>query len=288
MTKVTEEYPGAELSTSELKDKLLQDTEIQQIKESKFPTEVIDLPSKGLLYPTNHPLASGKVEMKYMTAKEEDILTSQNLIQKGIVIDMLLRSLIIGNGAGKSVNYDDLVLGDKNAIMVAARVLGYGAEYPVEMSCPKCQNKQEEKVNLADLENKVVEYSTFKNENSFEFVLPLSKKTLTFKILTHSDETAVSETSKRMKKRAHSSQISYELTSRLKQMIIAVDGIDDRKEVVNFVENEFISRDSLAFRKHLDKITPDVDMAHFFECTQCQHEDSAAIPLSVEFFWPRV
>jgi len=288
MTKVTEDYPGAELSTKQLKDKLVQDTEIKQIKESKFPTEVVDLPSKGLLYPEGHPLSSGRIEMKYMTAKEEDILTSQNLIQKGIVIDMLLRSLIVGNGEGKKVNYDDLVLGDKNAVMVAARVLGYGADYPVEMACPKCQHKQEEKVNLAELENKDVDYNSFSNENRFEFMLPLSKKNLTFRILTHADETAVTETSKRMKKRAHSSQISYELTSRLKQMIVAVDGNEERKEIDSFVENEFISRDSLAFRKHLDVITPDIDMVHFFECSQCQYEDTSTIPLSVEFFWPRV
>ena len=287
MVKVTENYPGKEISTEQLKEKLIQEAEVKQAKESKFPTEVIDLPSKGLVYPKEHPLSTGQVEMKYMTAKEEDILTSQNLIQKGIVIDMLLRSLVIGNGQGKRVNYDDLILGDKNAIMVAARVLGYGAEYPVEITCPKCQNKQKEEVNLSELENKDVEI-TVKNENRFQYVLPLSKKTITFKILTHSDEAKVQDESKRMKKKSHSSQISYELTSRLKAMIVDIDGEDSQKAINDFVENEFISRDSLAFRKHLDEITPDIDMNVYFECDNCEHEGVISIPMTVEFFWPRV
>ena len=89
--------------------------------ESKYPTETIDLPSGGKLYPQDSPLSSGKIEIKYMTAKEEDILTSANLIKKGVVIDRLLDSIIVTEGVG----IDDLILGDKNAIMVAARILAY-------------------------------------------------------------------------------------------------------------------------------------------------------------------
>ena len=276
-----------ELSVEQLKQKLVEESQQKQVKESKFPTEIIELPSKGLLYPEDHSLAAGKVEMKYMTAKEEDILTSQNLIQKGLVIDMLLRSLIVGNGEGKTVNYDDLILCDKNAIMVAARVLGYGAEYPVELTCPKCGHKQKEIVNLSELQEKDIKI-TNKHSNSFEFTLPLSKKVLTFKMLSHADEAQVQDEAKRMKKRSRGSQVSFELTSRLKQMIIAIDGNEDRADIKSFVENEFISRDSLAFRKNLDKVTPDVDMTHYFECSQCGHEESMTIPLTVEFFWPRV
>ena len=93
--------------------------------EYKFPTEIVDLPSKGHFYVQGHPLSSGKVEIKYMTAKEEDILTSQNLIQQGTVIEKLLQSLIVD----KSVKVDDMLIGDKNAIMGAARILGYGKDY---------------------------------------------------------------------------------------------------------------------------------------------------------------
>tara|TARA_B110000908_G_C10260525_1_gene458892 strand:+ start:2202 stop:3065 length:864 start_codon:yes stop_codon:yes gene_type:complete len=287
MSKVTEEYPGPELSIDQLKSKLTADANVKIAKENKFPTEIIDLPSKGLLYTKDHPLSTGKVEMKYMTAKEEDILTSQNLIQKGVVIDMLLRSLIISNGEGKTVNYDDLVLGDKNAIMIASRILGYGKDYPVEFSCPKCEAKTKDTVDLAILENKEVKAEA-SNENSFKFKLPLCKKELTFKLLTHSDEELISAEAKRMKKRSLSNMQSYELTSRLKQMIIAIDGNDERSVVNDFVENEFISRDSLAFRTYLDTVTPNVDMSVYFECNACQHEAVVDIPMTVEFFWPRV
>ena len=286
MTKqMTEDYPGKKLSTEELKQQLVQDAETKQVKESKFPTEIIDLPSKGKLYPKDHPLTSGQIEMKYMTAKEEDILTSQNLIQKGIVIDMLLRSLIVGNGSGEKVNYDDLLLGDKNAVMIAARVLGYGKDYPVEIPCPACQTKQSETIDLAGLENKDIAITA--NENLFEFELPLSKKIITFKLLSHSDEEKIQNEMKRMKKKTHSSTISYDLTSRLKQIIIAVDGDETRSTINSFVENEFISRDSLAFRTNLENVTPDVDMSIYFECDECGHETTIPIPMSVEFFWPR-
>tara|TARA_R110000737_G_scaffold145463_2_gene175556 strand:- start:469 stop:1329 length:861 start_codon:yes stop_codon:yes gene_type:complete len=285
MAKMTDDYPGKEITTDTLKQQLIQETEVKKTEDSKFPTEVIDLPSEGKLYPEGHPLRTGQIEMKYMTAKEEDILTSQNLIQKGVVIDMLLRSLIISNGAGERVNYDDLLLGDKNAVMVAARVLGYGSDYPVEIPCPKCQAKQTETVDLAGLENKDVDIVN--DSNTFEFVLPLSKKTLTFKLLSHSDEEKIQAEVKRMKKKTHSSVISYDLTSRLKQVITAVDGDETIKAINNFVENEFISRDSLAFRNNLEKVTPDVDMSVYFECDECGHEDSVNIPMTVEFFWPR-
>jgi hypothetical protein len=96
--------------------------------EFKFPTEEIELPSKGLVYPNDNPLSSGKVEMKYMTAKEEDILTNQAYIRKGTVLDKLLKSLIID----KKINIDDLIVGDKNSLLIASRILGYGKEYKFE------------------------------------------------------------------------------------------------------------------------------------------------------------
>jgi len=287
MSQLSEDYPGKDLSIDELKSKLQADANVDTAKANKFPTEIIDLPSKGLLYSKNNPLSTGKVEMKYMTAKEEDILTSQNLIEKGLVIDMLLRSLLISNGEGKKVNYDDLVLGDKNAIMVAARVLGYGADYPVEFNCPKCSSKITDSVDLAKLDNKDVEI-TAEHSNVFEFKLPLSKKTLSFKILTHGDEQSVEAEVKRMKKKSLSKNISFDLTSRLKTIIVAVDGDESKSGIDSFVENEFISRDSLAFRKNLDTITPDVDMSHYFDCDSCEFEGSVGIPMTVDFFWPRV
>jgi len=289
MNKVTDDYPGKALSTDELKQKLANETNVALAKESKFPTEIIELPSGGKLYPEGSPLSSGKVEMKYMTAKEEDILTSANLIQKGVVIDALLRALIVSNGEGQSVNYSDLVIGDKNAIMVAARVLGYGADYPVEMTCPACGAKHKQTVDLTTLENKEAEAGSVNSEGLFTFKLPVSKKALTFKILTHADEKLVEAESKRMKKKkVGGNGVTYELTSRFKYMIVAIDDDDDKTKIRAFVENEFLSRDSLAFRQHVEAVSPDVDMTVYFECDSCGHEDSSVqMPMNVQFFWPR-
>ena len=286
--KVTEDYPGKALSTEELKAKVAAEANIEAVKKSKFPTEIIDLPSKGRLYPSDNPLSSGKVEMKYMTAKEEDILTSSNLIQKGIVVDTLLRALVVSNGEGKSINYGDLCIGDKNAIMVAARILGYGADYPIEMTCPACQSKQKSSVDLASLENKDIDESLLDGGPIYDFHLPASKRDITFKILTHSDEKKIEEEAKKMKKKNFGGNgITYELTSRLKHMIQSIDGATDSKAIKTFVEEEFLSRDSLAFRKHIESMSPDVDMSVHFECEHCGHEEpSIQMPMNVNFFWP--
>ena len=152
------------------------------MSEFKLPTEVIELPSKGLLYPEGSELAKGTLEMKYMTAKEEDILTNQSYIQKGTVLDKLMKSLIISK-----INYDELLIGDKNAIMVAARILGYGKDYSFSIL------GEDHTVDLSTLENKPLNEELFKDgENTFEFTLPHSGNKVTFKLLTHKDEQNIS------------------------------------------------------------------------------------------------
>ena len=300
MAKVDENYPGKQaVSDDELKQQAIAQAQAQTKptksqaktqKAQKFPSEIIELPSKGLLYPEDSALASGKVEMKYMTAKEEDILTSQNLIKNGTVIDTLLRSLIVGNGEGYAVNYNDLIVGDKNAIMIAARVLGYGAEYPVELTCPACEAKSKHTVNLTELENKPWDESLITpHQNEFSYTLPASKRVITFRLLSHGDEKTIADETKRMKKKnIGRAGVSFDLTSRLKKMITSVDSETDPLQIKNFVENEFLSRDSLAFRNHLADISPDVDMTIYFECPECGYEDSSIqLPMNVNFFWPR-
>ena len=155
--------------------------------DSKFPSEVIDLPSEGRLYPKEHPCSDGKIEIKYMTAREEDILTSQNLIKKGVVIDRLIDSLILTTG----VKSDDLILGDKNAVMVAARILAYGPEYPCEVTNPKSGEVLTHTFNLADCPFKKLPEGV--SENNFEVTLPISKKKVTFKLLTGAEEKVIDE-----------------------------------------------------------------------------------------------
>ncbi len=280
------------LTDEQIKQQIIADsqTKINETKgktEYKFPTEIVELPSKGKLYPEGHPLASGTIEMKYMTAKEEDILTSQNLIQKGVVLDRLLSSLIV-----TPVNYDDILVGDKNAIMVAARVMGYGSEYKVEVEDPFTPGeKQEIIIDLQDLQDTVVDWDLIGNENSFEFELPTAKKHITYRLLTHGDEGKIQDEIKAVKKNFRTRGIAgvdSQLSTRLKHMIIAVDGDSSPKRIRDFVDNEFLSRDTRAFREELKKISPDIDMTFTFISDITGQEKEMAIPLGVNFFWPGV
>jgi hypothetical protein len=240
----------------------------------KFPTEMVDLPSKGYFYVEGHPLSSGKVEVKYMTAKEEDILTSQNLIQQGTVIDVLLQALIVD----KTININELLLGDKNAIMVAARVLGYGKDYEFEY------DGIEHEIDLSKLEPVQLDFSQFtKGQNEFSYELPNTKRIITFKLLNGNDERNISAEMKARQK--ISKTTTSELTTRLKSMILSVDGNSEPAYISNFVENEFLSRDSLAFRQHLKTLTPDMDMTANVTDSSGK-ETEVTIPVTVRFFWP--
>lgn len=242
--------------------------------EFKFPTETVDLPSKGYLYVEGHPLSSGKVEIKYMTAKEEDILTSQNLIQQGTVIDTLLQALIMD----KTINVNDLLIGDKNAIMVAARILGYGKEYEFEYE------GKEQEVDLSKLNPKKIDFKKMtRGVNEFSFELPTSKRTITFKLLTGNDESKINK--EVIARQKISKDLSSQLTTRFKHMILSVDGNTEQSYIINFVENEFLSRDSLAFRQYINDITPDMDMT--VKVTNSSGEEiEVTIPVTVRFFWP--
>jgi hypothetical protein len=239
----------------------------------KFPTETIELPSKGLLYPEGHPLSSGKVEMKYMTAKEEDILTNQNYIKQGIVIDKLLQSLLV-----TKFNYEDLFLGDKNAILVAARVLGYGKDYSFTY------NNEEIIVNLAELPTIELDESLIleKGVNLFKYTLPHSQNEITFKLLTGKIEKDIDAEVKGLKRINKNN--SAELSTRLKHQILSVNEDEDQKTIREFVDNYLLAKDASAFRVYLKSINPDVKMTFMYEGENSEEE--VAIPLQVQFFWP--
>ena len=244
-------------------------------QEHQYPSEMIDLPSEGRLYPKDNPLSDGKIEIKYMTAKEEDILTSQNLIKKGIVIDQLLDSLILT----KDISVDDLVLGDKNAVMVAARILAYGPEYECEIENPNTGKTFNHVFNLADCPFKKIPDDIFGNE--FEIKLPVSKTKVGFKLLTGKEEKLIDSELKNIKKTG--TQISPELTTRLRHTITSVDGDGSINVINQFVQN-MLSRDSLALRKHINKISPDIELIQEIEI----EGDSVKVnvPMTVNFFWP--
>lgn len=255
----------------------------QSKKETTYPTELIDLPSNGYFYSSETPLSEGHIEMKLMTAKEEDILMNQNLIKKGVVLDTLLEALIVN----KNVKINDLLLCDKNALYIAARRLAYGDNYgPLDIKCNKCGEKNEKTVNLNEIKIKELDFSKYtKGENRFEFVLPYSKRTVTFKLLTHFDDKQIDAELKTAAK-LFKNNGSSELTTRLKFMITSVDGNTDKAEIRKFVENELTSRDSLSFRTYMKEVTPDIDSSFNFVCEHCANEERMGIPITVSFFWP--
>jgi hypothetical protein len=245
--------------------------------ELKLPTEMVSLPSKGLLYPKESPLAKGEVEMKYMTAREEDILTNANYIRQGVVIDKLLQSLIV-----TPINYDELLIGDKNAILIAARVLGYGKDYTFKYN----SNGQEieASIDLSTLQEKQLDETLLKKGiNEFTFSLPKSGNVITFKLLTHGDEKKIDAEIKGLQK-INPTQTT-DVTTRMKHIITSVNGDRDQKSIREFVDNYLLAVEARALREYYAKISPDIDLKYFPEDTDYTGE-GITVPISVNFFWP--
>ena len=286
---VNNEYPGknpAEMSNAELAQLAAQQYQTNNnapTSNYQFPTEIVELPSKGLLYPEGNPLRSGKVEMKYMTAKEEDILTTQSYIKQGVVLDKLFQSLIVGNGNGEKINYNDLLVCDKNAIMIAARVLGYGKDYEVEIETPS-GNKQKETIDLTQFKELPLDESLYVNGNRFEFQLPYSKRNIVVKCLTHKDTQDIEAEIRGMKK--VSSGTDATLSTRMFYCIVSVDGNEKREFIRNFVNNDLLAIDARALRSYIKQITPDLDLNIDLIDREAGEPFRITLPIGVDFFWP--
>jgi len=246
------------------------------------PTEFVELPSGGSFYPEDHPLhGKTSIEIKHMTAKEEDILTSESLLRKGIAIERLLQSLMVDKG----IKLDDLLVGDKNALIVGARITGYGADYRTSVSCPSCRAAQEAEFDLLELETSKcdppegVERSA---ENTFFVALPHSGATVELQLLTgHEERQYLSTNTRKRKKKLRESST----TDLLRLLILSVDGYDDIESVDNLLEVLPV-RDSVHIRKVYEQISPDIDLSQYFECQSCGYEGSIGVPLNADFFWP--
>ena len=242
-----------------------------------FPTEVIELPSQGKIYDLTNPLSSGTVEMKYMTAREEDILTNVNLLKQGIAIERMLQSLI-----KSPIKYEDLLLGDRNGLLIASRILAYGSTYSFEYVDSETEAKEVVTIDLQDLKNKQVDYSLYNNKNEFTFELPHSKNVVTFKLLTIADEKAIEAEIKGLKK---ANLVAGEITLRLKRQLLSVNGDYEAKTVRDFVDNYLIAKDSGPLRAYIGKITPDIDLTVNFTLSSGR-EVEEMLPLTAEFFFP--
>jgi len=251
------------------------------------PTQHVELPSGGRFYPEGHPLHQQEtVEIKYMTAKEEDILTSPSLLKKGLTIDRLLRSLILD----KSINPQSLLTGDRNAIVIASRITGYGEDYQAKITCPSCFESNDWSVDLNELavshggvENKEGFDVSENDDGTFSIVLPRSGVTTGVKFLTGKDESDMSKTREKRKKRKLGENF---LTEQLKIMIVSVNGSTQYTDIESFVD--FVPAfDSKYLRKAYAKIMPNVDMNHDFTCENCDYDGILEVPLTAEFFWPK-
>lgn len=249
--------------------------------DQKFslPTEIVKLPSKGLVYPKDNPLSSGEIEMKYMTAKEEDILTNSNFIQQGIVFDKLFQSMIVSK-----INYEDLIAGDRDAIMIASRILGYGKNYQIKYKHPITDIPEDVVVDLSSLKDKDVDFSLFDNNNEFRFVLPNTNNEVTFKILTQRDELNIEKEVKSLKKL----NISNDVTIKLKHQITSVNGNSDKKFIRDFVDNGLLASDSIELRKYIKEISPGIDFSFTFVGSDGYVEEGVSLPIDVSFFYPKL
>ena len=240
---------------------------------SKFslPTETVELPSKGLLYPESSALKKGTVEMKYMTAREEDILTNNNYIQDGTALDRTIKSLIVD----KAINYDDLLVGDKNALMVAARILAYGKEYPIYYDSKPLT------IDLSKLDNKSIDEELFKNGNNIEYKLPNTDNVVTIKLLSHSDQTEIDKEVEGKKKVEPDSD--YSNSTRLKHIITSVNGNTDKATIRDFVDNGLTARDGRWLRAKYAEIQPDIKLTHQ---PDGPGSEEVPIPIGIGFFYP--
>jgi len=241
------------------------------MSEYKFPTETAELPSKGLIYPSDSPLRSGKVEMKYMTAREEDILTNQAFIQQGVVLDKLLKALTLDKFDIKT-----LFPGDKNALIVASRVLGYGKDYSFTIG------KNDYSVDLSTLENKTFDESLITSNGTFKFTLPSSENEIEFKFLTELDEGKIAQEIEGFQKINKNS--SSEVTTRLKHQIISINGSSEKNDIREFVDTMLLASDSRALRIYIKEISPDVNLSTTVEVNG--KEEEIDIPINLNFFWP--
>ena len=262
-----------------------QNQNVAQVKTSlgvETPVEVVPMPSLGKLYSAESSLGDRTtLDIRPMTTREEDILTNRALIKKGTVITELIKSCL----SDKSVNVAELVAGDRNALMVAVRITGYGAEYKGDLTCTECSAKFDHEFDLAQLPIKVLDIEPVRQgTNEFAFTLPMSKRNVTFKFLTGKDEEDISarqETLKKKQLHGHENLV----TTKLQYSIISVDGVTDRNQITQFISN-MPARDSLALRSYIDKHEPGIEMKQNATCPSCGHAEEVGVPMGVSFFWP--
>ena len=248
------------------------------------PTEFVELPSQGNFYTEEHPLCGQEsIEIKQMTAKEEDMLTSTTLLRKGVALDRVIRSLIVD----KRINPDTLLVGDRNAIILSARVSGYGSDYNTKVTCPSCTVTSEYSFDLNDASvytgTDLTEQELVDNQDgTFDTILPKTQITVTFKLLTGNDEKNLTSAAQADRKK---SNYEKNVTRQLSNLVVAVNG-DDSAQAIQYLIDNIPSIDSRHIRTIYRRAAPNIDLTQRYACTECDYAADMEVPLSADFFWP--
>ena len=255
--------------------------EYDQMTGFSVPRDYVMLPSKGRIYPTNSPLHNlEEIEVRHLTAADEDILTSRALLRTGKAIDTMLSNVIMN----KSININDFISGDKNAILTFLRITGYGPEYDVEVDCPGCNENIKHQFDLTKLTMRFLDVEPIgAGQNRFEFILPSGVR-IEFKLLNSAEDQEISDEQDKLK-RITNSPIEKNITTKYKHQIVSVNDKEEQIFINNFVDTMNL-RDSRAFRTYLEEVEPDVNMKQDFKCRMCGHTEEVEIPVTVGFFWP--
>ena len=244
------------------------------------PTEFVELPSKGKFYPPGHPLHNQPtIEIKQMTAKEEDILTSRSLLKQGVAIDRVIQSIIID----RSIDATSLLVGDKNALIIASRVSGYGNIYTTAVTCPACGTQQDYSfdLNIANITNGDYNENVHdNNDGTFNVTLPMSSLNVRFKLLNGYDEKRISNNATTKGNRPDNM-----ISTQIRAMLVSVND-NTEPEALNYVSQNLPSRDSVFLRNAYKDVAPNINIDQHFECGECEHSQTMEVPLTADFFWP--
>jgi hypothetical protein len=250
------------------------------------PTEFVTLPSGGRFYPQGHPLHNrDTVEIKYMTAKEEDILTSRALLKEGLALDRMLQSLLVEEG----VRIDSLLVGDKNALLIAARRTGYGPEYITSVSCPACNTSEQFEFDISEPKTNNFEQnieddpSVLIKNNNVLVTLPMTKATVECRMLTGADETRLLKEATRKAKRKAEERT---MTDLFRSYIVSVNGESSPLVIEGFIQ-ALPARDARVLRAAYSSCVPNVDLTQLYDCPNCGHIADMEVPLTSDFFWPK-
>ena len=246
------------------------------------PTDYVDLPSEGRFYPENHPWHNkSQVEVRFMTTKEEDIITSPVLAQKGLTFDKLIESVCIDRIAARTI-----LPGDKSAILINCRKNAYGDEYSFDSFCQVCEAPYEEKIKLSELKNKEIDYSGYNitSNNTFSVITPVSKVSVEFKMYDSTDEEHIN---KQAETRRRHKLPEETVAATHRRMIKSVNG-EANEAIINSFVGSLLLKDSRFLQKSYLAVKPDVDLVHKHECVVCGHENKGGVPFGANFFWADV